>query len=356
MGRDRAEGEPPPAPRRRRHRRPGRVVTGPTSVWVDGKLVDAAEARVSPFDHGLLVGDGVFETIRVYGGQPFAWTRHLDRLAHSASGLGLAVPDRDELRMAADAVLAANAYEEARLRITVTGGVAPLGSERGDAGPTVIVASSPVRPWPASVDVVVVPWVRNDRGATAGLKTTSYAENVRALAYARRARRERSDVRQHARRAVRGHRLQRVRGARRRGGHAAGFVGLPARGDARAGAGARPRAGHRDPRDRDTGRRAARRRRGVPHVDDAARCSRSPRSTSGRCRRCPARSPRPSPPRSPPSSPATSTPDRPWWRHVLRQSAMTNRCSCCSRVAAVDLFWIPLGAGAHAARVSGEHL
>ncbi len=75
-------------------------------------------------------------------------------------------------------------YEEARLRITVTGGVAPLGSERGDAGPTVIVASSPVRPWPASVDVIVVPWVRNDRGATAGLKTTSYAENVRALAYA----------------------------------------------------------------------------------------------------------------------------------------------------------------------------
>ena len=159
-------------------------MNAPASVWVDGKLVDAAEARVSPFDHGLLVGDGVFETIRVYGGQPFAWTRHLDRLAHSASGLGLSVPERDELRAASDAVLAANGHEEARLRITVTGGVAPLGSERGEAGPTVIVASSAVRPSPAAVRVVVVPWVRNDRGATAGLKTTSYAENVRALAYA----------------------------------------------------------------------------------------------------------------------------------------------------------------------------
>ena len=158
-------------------------MSGPR-VWLDGTLVDAAEARVSPFDHGLLVGDGVFETVRVYGGQPFAWTRHLDRLDHSASGLGLSVPDRDALRAAADAVLAANGHTEARLRITVTGGVAPLGSERGDAGPTVIVASSEVKPWPASVRVVVVPWVRNDRGATAGLKTTSYAENVRALAYA----------------------------------------------------------------------------------------------------------------------------------------------------------------------------
>jgi branched-chain amino acid aminotransferase len=155
-----------------------------TRVWLDGDLVDAAEARVSPFDHGLLVGDGVFETVRVYGGQPFAWTRHLDRLAHSAAGLGLTVPDRGALRAAAEAVLAANGHVEARLRITVTGGVAPLGSERGESGPTVIVASSEVKPWPASVRVVVVPWVRNDRGATAGLKTTSYAENVRALAYA----------------------------------------------------------------------------------------------------------------------------------------------------------------------------
>jgi branched-chain amino acid aminotransferase len=94
------------------------------------------------------------------------------------------VPDRDTLRAAACDVLAANEHLEARLRITVTGGVAPLGSERGSAGPTVVVASSALKPWPDSVRVVVVPWVRNDRGATAGLKTTSYAENVRALAHA----------------------------------------------------------------------------------------------------------------------------------------------------------------------------
>ena len=153
-------------------------------VWLDGGLVEADAARISPFDHGLLVGDGVFETLRVYGGTPFAWRRHHERLVASATGLGLTAPDHETLRHAADAVLHANGLTEARLRITVTGGPSPLGSERGVDGPTVIVAASEVRPWPPSEAVVTVPWPRNERGATAGLKTISYAENVRALAHA----------------------------------------------------------------------------------------------------------------------------------------------------------------------------
>jgi branched-chain amino acid aminotransferase len=155
-----------------------------THVWTNGVLLEADAARISPFDHGLLVGDGVFETVRVYDGQPFAWRRHLDRLAYSAAGLGLTTPDRDELRAAADSVLRANKLSDARLRITITGGLAPLGSERDESPPTVIVAATDVRPHPPTVDVIVVPWVRNERGAIAGLKTISYAENVRALAFA----------------------------------------------------------------------------------------------------------------------------------------------------------------------------
>jgi branched-chain amino acid aminotransferase len=154
------------------------------SVWLDGALVPVADARISPFDHGILVGDGVFETLRVYGGTPFAWRRHHERLVHSAEGLGLSTPDSAELREAAEAVLAANGIGEARLRITITGGPSPLGSERGSAAPTVIVAATEARPWAPSEPVVTVPWPRNERGATAGLKTISYAENVRALAYA----------------------------------------------------------------------------------------------------------------------------------------------------------------------------
>ncbi len=154
-------------------------------LWLDGQLVPADEAGVSPFDHGLLVGDGVFETLRVYDGVPFAWSRHHQRLVRSAGGLGLSAPGSQELRAAVDDVLVANGVTEGRVRLTITGGQSPLGSERGDGPPTVIVMSAPATPWPATVDVVIVPWSRNERGAVAGLKTTSYAENVRALAYAR---------------------------------------------------------------------------------------------------------------------------------------------------------------------------
>lgn len=153
-------------------------------LWLNGGLVRASDARVSPFDHGLLVGDGAFETLRVYDGVPFAWTRHHERLARSAGGLGLAVPASDELRAAVDDVLAANELTEARVRLTLTGGPSPPGSERVDVPPTVLVIAGPPTPFPATVDVVTVPWTRNERGAVTGLKTTSYAENVRALAYA----------------------------------------------------------------------------------------------------------------------------------------------------------------------------
>jgi branched-chain amino acid aminotransferase len=154
-------------------------------VWIDGALCDELDARVSPFDHGLLTGDGVFETLRVYDGRPFAVRRHLARLERSATGLGLTAPPADVLRAALDAVVRANGFEQARLRVTVTGGPAPLGSERGDVAPTVIVAGGPLRPADEPADVVVVPWPRNERGALAGLKTISYGENVVALAYAR---------------------------------------------------------------------------------------------------------------------------------------------------------------------------
>jgi branched-chain amino acid aminotransferase len=186
---------------------------------------------VSPFDHGLLTGDGVFETLRVTRSRPFAPTRHLHRLARSAAGLRLPCPPAELLHEAMDGVIRANGLEEGRLRITLTGGPAALGSDRpglgpsgptsgnlgpsgptsgnpglsgptsgnlgpsgptsgnpgssGSPGPTLIVAGGPLPAWPPAADVVVAPWPRNERGALAGLKTTSYGENVVALAFAR---------------------------------------------------------------------------------------------------------------------------------------------------------------------------
>ncbi|MEV7286625.1 aminodeoxychorismate lyase [Streptomyces sp. NPDC093252] len=153
-------------------------------LWLDGGLQDADSARVSVFDHGLTVGDGVFETVKAVDGTPFALTRHLARLTRSARGLGLPDPDLDEVRRACAAVLAANPVPLGRLRITYTGGHGPLGSDRGAHGPTLAVALGATTRRPDSTAAVTVPWTRNERGALTGLKTTSYAENVVALARA----------------------------------------------------------------------------------------------------------------------------------------------------------------------------
>ncbi len=153
-------------------------------IWFDGRVIDLVDAHVSPIDRGITVGDGVFETLRVYDGTPFAWRRHHERLVHSGTALGLGIPDSDELRHAADAVLAANELRDARLRITVTGGDGPPGSSRAGAVPHAWITVWPFTPSATTADVVIAPWTRNERSATAGIKTISYAANVRALAFA----------------------------------------------------------------------------------------------------------------------------------------------------------------------------
>ncbi|MEV6400092.1 aminodeoxychorismate lyase [Streptomyces sp. NPDC051907] len=153
-------------------------------LWVNGGLHQADEARISVLDHGLTVGDGVFETVKTVHGQSFALTLHLERLRRSALGLGLPEPDEDEVRRACAAVMDANPVKLGRLRITYTGGLSPLGSDRGDQGPTLVVALGETTRRPDVTSVITVPWTRNERGALTGLKTTSYAENVVALAKA----------------------------------------------------------------------------------------------------------------------------------------------------------------------------
>src|SRR4051812_12380017 len=140
------------------------VGSGPMKVWVNGRLSSEEEARISPFDHAVLTGDGVFETLKVENRQAFAVRRHLERLARSAAGLGLDTPEDHTVREALAAVVAANDLVDGVARITLTGGTAPLGSERGPAGPTLIVAVGPPRGWGPSAAVAVAPWPRNERG------------------------------------------------------------------------------------------------------------------------------------------------------------------------------------------------
>ena len=152
----------------------------PGAYWVDGEIVAAGVPAVSPVDHAIIVGDGVFEPLKVVDGVPFALTRHLGRLKRSADGLGLPEPDDGLVRKAVAETLAAD-REAGRLRITWSSGPGPLGSDRGGGPGTLLVASSPGTVWPETVRVHLCEWTRNERGALTGLKTTSYAENVRAL-------------------------------------------------------------------------------------------------------------------------------------------------------------------------------
>lgn len=153
-------------------------------VWFNGRLLASpGEAVLSVGDRGVTVGEGVFETIKLLAGRPFAVSRHLDRLSESSRGLGLPVPDREVLLSAIEAVLAAERIELGRLRVTLTAGM----GEGRQAVPSLIVTAESAPAASPSAALSTVPWVRNERGPLAGLKTTSYAENVVAMAHARRA-------------------------------------------------------------------------------------------------------------------------------------------------------------------------
>ena len=159
--------------------------TDEVRVWVNGQQVDPTAPSIAALDHGVTVGDGVFETCKVVDGVPFALNRHAKRLDRSMAGLGLPPADHGVIKAGIKSVLAGEQIPFGRLRYTVTGGAGPLGSERRDSPLTYIVTAGPQGPNPDTAKLVVVPWTRNERGATAGLKTTSYAENVVALAYAK---------------------------------------------------------------------------------------------------------------------------------------------------------------------------
>jgi branched-chain amino acid aminotransferase len=153
-------------------------------VYLNGRLVASTDALVSVFDHGLVVGDGVFETVLLRNQQPFALSRHLDRLERSAAGLCLQPVNREEVTRAVEEVVRSAEFPLGRIRITYTAGEGPLGSGRLDSPATLVVACSEEAAPHPHCSVAITPWSRNEHGALSGLKTTSYAENALALHFA----------------------------------------------------------------------------------------------------------------------------------------------------------------------------
>ena len=130
------------------------------AIWMNGRITDVAEARVSIFDHGLLYGDGVFEGIRFYGGRSFRLEAHLARLERSAAAIELELPySRGDLRAAIEVVVARAGAPDGYLRLVVTRGEGDLGLDpRSCKRPTTIVAAAPLRVFAAAeagVSVIV---------------------------------------------------------------------------------------------------------------------------------------------------------------------------------------------------------
>ena len=111
-------------------------------VFLNGKFVPEEKAVVSIQDRGFLYGDGLFETARVYAGQPFLWREHMDRFARGADALGIVPPlSEGEMRRALDLLIARNRMPEALARITLSRGAGPRGySPRGAESPTLALA------------------------------------------------------------------------------------------------------------------------------------------------------------------------------------------------------------------------
>jgi branched-chain amino acid aminotransferase len=119
-------------------------------IYIDGKIVDESEAKVSVFDHGFLYGDGIFEGMRAYAGKVFKLGEHLERLYSSAKAIALEVPmSREELAAATEKTMQANQLRDAYIRLVVTRGVGDLGLDpRKCAKPNVIIITASVELYP----------------------------------------------------------------------------------------------------------------------------------------------------------------------------------------------------------------
>jgi len=97
-------------------------------IWLDGELVDKANAKISVFDHGLLYGDGIFEGIRFYSDRVFRLEEHIERLFHSAKAILLKMPwTLEEVCLATVETIKANGLSDGYVRLVVTRGSGGLG-------------------------------------------------------------------------------------------------------------------------------------------------------------------------------------------------------------------------------------
>jgi branched-chain amino acid aminotransferase len=157
-------------------------------IYINGKLHDRAEAKISVYDHGLLYGDGVFEGLRVYGGKVFRHREHIERLYDSARSIYLEIPlTPKQMIEAVESTVRANAKQDGYVRLVVTRGAGSLGLDpRKTSDPQVIIIVDDIVMYPPELyengmEIVTAATIRNHPNALSPrIKSMNYLNNIMA--------------------------------------------------------------------------------------------------------------------------------------------------------------------------------
>ena len=160
----------------------------PLKVYINGKLYDKEDAKISVYDHGFLYGDGVFEGIRSYGGKVFRLAEHLDRLWNSAKAIWLQIPlSKPEMAKAIEDTLAVNGIQDGYIRVVVSRGCGTLGLDPNKCShPQVIIITDHISLYPEELyqkglEIVTVSTIRNHPAAlNPRVKSLNYLNNILA--------------------------------------------------------------------------------------------------------------------------------------------------------------------------------
>jgi branched-chain amino acid aminotransferase len=157
-------------------------------IYINGKLCDKADAKISVYDHGLLYGDGVFEGIRIYNGTAFKLREHVERLFESALAIKLEIPlTPEQMTRAIQDTVAANDKRNGYIRPIVTRGAGTLGLDpRKCADPQVIIIVDDIALYPpelyeTGLEIATVATIRNHPAAmNPRIKSLNYLNNILA--------------------------------------------------------------------------------------------------------------------------------------------------------------------------------
>jgi len=156
-------------------------------IWLNGKIVNDKNAKISVFDRGFMYGDGVFETMGGSNGVVFKLGEHLDRIYKSFKITGIRIPySKDFLRKQIYRLLKVNKLKDAYIRLTVTRGTGTVGLAKIECkNPTVVITAKQFKPYPAwmykkGIRVKIIEVRQNENSPVSGIKTVSFLNYILA--------------------------------------------------------------------------------------------------------------------------------------------------------------------------------